>query len=177
MVTERPNSQVTLFIHRVPFHVWTDHSRTPSIDYWSIRLPVIPAEPGLLAPPPAVQPQEWVLDTGNTGEALAWRQHLITAGLDPGVGRAGTVGITSTLGSKKQFVPIRQADLWLVSNIPALASSPFRLEPFPGIPFRDVAQHPDPQFQRPLIGMRVLRRAGLLVELDFAGDTVSIWTP
>jgi hypothetical protein len=102
---------------------------------------VIPAEPGLPAPPPAVQPQEWVLDTGNTGEAFAWRQHLTAAGLDPDTGRAGILAITSSLGGKKQFVPIRQADLWLVSNIPALANSPYRLEAFPGIPFRDVTQH------------------------------------
>ena len=64
-----------------------------------------------------------------------------------------------------------------MSNIPALVTNPFRLEAFPGIPFRDVPQIPDPQLQRPLIGMRVLRRAGLMVELDFASDTVSIWTP
>lgn len=176
MVTERPKS-VTLFIHRLPFHVWTDNTRTPPTQFWSIRLPVIPAEPGLIVPPPAVPQQDWVLDTGNTGEAFAWRQHLIAAGLDPDVGRVGFMGITSSLGGKKQSVPVRQADLWLVSNMPALATSPFRLEPFPGIPFRDAPQHSDPQLQRPLIGMRVLRRAGLLVELDFASDTVSIWTP
>jgi hypothetical protein len=51
------------------------------------------------------------------------------------------------------------------------------LENPPGIPFRDVPQNPDPQFQRPLIGMRALRRAGLLIELEFGSDTVSIWTP
>ena len=177
MVRERPDSKVTLFIHRLPFHVWTDNTRTPPGQFWSIQLPEIPAGPGLVAPPPTVQPQDWVLDTGNTGEALAWRQHLVAAGLDPDMARVGFVGITSSLGGKKQFVPVRQADLWLVSNIPSLANSPFRLELFPGIPFRDVPQNPDPQLQRPLIGMRALRRSGLLVELDYASDTVSIWTP
>jgi len=168
---------VTLFIHRLPFHVRIDNTRTPPLEYWSIRLPVIVTDVGLPAPPANAQAQDWTLDTGNTGAAFAWRQHLIDAGLDPDVGRVGTMGITSSLGGTKQFVPIREADLWLVSNIPALAAHPFRIELFPGIPFRDVPTLPDPQLQRPLIGMRALRRARLRIELDFAGDTVSIWTP
>jgi hypothetical protein len=36
---------------------------------------------------------------------------------------------------------------------------------------------PDPQFQRPLIGIRALRTAGLRLEIDFAADTVSVRTP
>jgi hypothetical protein len=36
---------------------------------------------------------------------------------------------------------------------------------------------PDPEFQRPLIGIRALRSAGLRAEIDFRQDTISIWTP
>ena len=36
---------------------------------------------------------------------------------------------------------------------------------------------PDPEFHRPLVGMRALLRARLRVELDFVGKTLSLWTP
>jgi hypothetical protein len=36
---------------------------------------------------------------------------------------------------------------------------------------------PDPHFQRPLIGIRAMRSAGLRIEIDFAADTLSAWTP
>jgi hypothetical protein len=85
---------VTLFIHRLPFHVWIDNSRTPPLEYWSIRLPVIVTDVDQSAPPANAQAQDWVLDTGNTGAAFAWRQHLVAASLDPEVGRVGTMGIT-----------------------------------------------------------------------------------
>ena len=168
---------MTLFIDHLPFHFWTDNTRTPPVQFWSIRLPVIVSESGLLAPPPNAQPQEWVLDTGNTGDAFAWRQHLIVAGLDPGIGRAGSRGVASSMGGPKQILPIRSADLWLVSNLAALAATPYKIELNPGIPFRDVPTVPDPQLERPLIGMRALRRARLRIELDFTSDAVSIWTP
>lgn len=41
----------------------------------------------------------------------------------------------------------------------------------------DIHTLPDPQFQRPLIGIRALRSAGLKVEIDFFHDTVSVWIP
>jgi hypothetical protein len=78
---------------------------------------------------------------------------------------------------RREIVPIRTADLWLVSNIPALASAPYCLRLYRGIPFRDVPSTPDPHLNRPLIGIRTLRRAGLRVEMDFAQDTISVWTP
>ena len=129
------------------------------------------------APLPHAVPQEWVFDTANTGDALAWRYHLLAAGLDPDVGRVGSVRIRSSIGAPKPLVPIRSGDLWLISNIPALAATPFKLELDPGIPFRDVKTVPDPQLDRPLIGIRAVRRARLRIDLDFSADTVSIWTP
>ena len=41
-----------LFIDRLPFHQWTDQTRTPPLIYWTVVLPVILTEPILLTPPP-----------------------------------------------------------------------------------------------------------------------------
>jgi hypothetical protein len=166
-----------LFIDRAPFHCWIDQTRTPPQQHWSVVLPVLVTEEGLPAPPAHASPQDWVFDTGNRGEAFAWRQHLLDADLDPDVRRdLGVVTVTSAFGSKAQL-PIRLVDLWLVSNLPTFQGQPWRLELDPGLPFRDVATLPDPNFHRPLIGLRALRRAGLLVEVNCRQDTVSVWTP
>jgi hypothetical protein len=166
-----------LFLDRLPLHFWTDRTRTPPQSHWSVVLPVLVTDPNLPAPPASALAQSWCLDTGNTGEAFAWRHHLLTAGLDPTKHLAPTRAVlTSSLGARL-LVRVRAADLWLVSNIPAHQGSPFRLHLDPGIPFHDIPTLPDPNLNRPLIGLRALRRAGLRVELDFANDTVSVWTP
>jgi hypothetical protein len=67
--------------------------------------------------------------------------------------------------------------VWLASNLPALQSNPYRIRMERGLPFLNLPFRPDPLFNRPLIGMRSLRRAGLRVEIDFAADVVSVWTP
>jgi hypothetical protein len=168
---------VPLFIDRLAFNYWEDRTRTPPLGYWTVILPVLLTEPNLSAPPAGLVPQEWVLDTGNRGEGYAWRQHLILAGLDPDQNRlASPVAITAVVGVKAR-VPARNADLWLVSNLAVLANQPYRLALQRGLPFQDVPTPTDPQFQRPLIGLRALRRAGLRVEIDFANDTISVWTP
>ena len=165
-----------LFIDRLPFHQWTDATRTPPLTYWTVVLPVILTEPTLQAPPPVTGVQEWALDTGNRGEAFAWRHHLVQGGLDPDQGRMPQPMTIRTVAGRLS-VPVRDADLWLVSNIPALQPTPYRISLHRGLPFFDVPTPPDPQFQRPLIGIRALRSAGLRVEIDFAADTVSVWTP
>jgi hypothetical protein len=168
---------VPLFIDRLPFHYWEDRTRTPPLGYWTIVLPVLLTEANLPAPPPGLLPQEWALDTGNRGEGYAWRHHLIQAGLDPDQNRLPQpVAITAAVGGKT-LVPIRQVDLWLVSNLPVSPPDPYRIVLHRGLPFQDVPTIPDPQFQRPLIGIRAMRAAGLRVEIDFAHDTVSVWTP
>jgi hypothetical protein len=42
-----------LFIDRLPFHCWTDATRSPPLSYWTVVLPILVAEP-LLSVPPAV---------------------------------------------------------------------------------------------------------------------------
>jgi hypothetical protein len=165
-----------LFIDRLPFHHWLDQTRTPPLPYWTVVLPVILTEPTLVTPPPVAGVQEWVLDTGNRGEAFAWRHHLLQAGLDPDQGRMPQPMTIRTV-TGRLLVPVRDGDLWLVSNIPALRPTPFRIVLHRGLPFHDVPTLPDPQFQRPLIGIRALRSAGLRVEIDFSRDSVSVWTP
>jgi hypothetical protein len=167
---------VPLFIDRLPFNRWTDSTRTPPLPTWTTVLPIVLTEPTLLNPPSVTSATDWVLDTGNRGEAFAWRYHLIQAGLDPDQGRLPLPLIVRTVAGQTT-VPVRYAHLWLASNIPALRSTPYRMVLHRGLPFHDVPSRPDPQFQRPLIGMRALRSAGLKVEIDFANDTVSAWTP
>jgi hypothetical protein len=168
---------VVLLLDRFPFHCWTDKTRTPPQEYWSIVLPVLLTEPGLAAPPATAISRAWLFDPGTRGEAFAWRQHIVDASLDPDLDRLpNSVAITSALGGK-ELLPICAADLWLVSNLPALGGTPWHLELLPGLPYRDGPQFPDPEFHRPLIGLRPLLRAGLKVELEFAQKTVSIWVP
>jgi hypothetical protein len=147
------------------------------LTYWTVVLPIVVAEPSLVAPPPVTRVQEWVLDTGNRGEAFAWRHHLVLANLDPDQGRLPQPMTIRTVAGKIT-VPVRDVDLWLVSNLPGSPPpEPYRLVLHRGLPFYDVAVVPDPQFQRPLVGIRALRAAGLRVEIDFGHDTVSVWTP
>jgi hypothetical protein len=40
-----------LFIDRLPFHCWTDSTRTPPLSHWTIVLPIVLTEPMLLQPP------------------------------------------------------------------------------------------------------------------------------
>jgi hypothetical protein len=166
-----------LFIDRLPLHRWTDHTRTPPRSYWSVALPVLVTEAGLAGPPTGAPLQQWFFDSGHFGEAFAWRYHLLSAGLDPDLNRSPVrVRVTTSVGGRA-LVPIRQADLWLVSNLPAYRHTPCRLPLERGIPFQNIATLPDPQFNRPLIGTGALRRARLRIEIDFGADTVSVWTP
>jgi hypothetical protein len=142
-----------LFIDHLPLHWWTDNTQSPPRTYWSVGLPVLVAEASLAAPTGVIE-QQWYFDTGSLGEAFAWRHHLVVAGINPDQNRwPGSILVTSSVGGRTQ-VPVRQADLWLVSNVAAFQNAPYRLALERGIPFRNVPALPDPQFNRPLIGMR-----------------------
>ena len=165
-----------LFIDRLPFACWTDATRSPPLSYWTVVLPIMVTEPSFLVPPPVSLVQDWVLDTGNRGEAFAWRHYLLQAGLDPDLGRLPQPMTIRTV-TGRAIVPVRDVDLWLVSNLPGQPLEPYRIVLHRGLPFQDTRTTPDPHFQRPLIGIRALRSAGLRVEIDFAHDRVSVWTP
>ncbi len=114
---------VLLFIDCLPLHHWVDNTHTPPIRHWSIRLAVLPSPIGLS--PSTARPQQWVVDTGFTGEAFAWRYHLKDAGLDPDTDRGAPVQLRGSANVGRVQVPVRRADLWLVSNLPQLP--PFSL--------------------------------------------------
>jgi hypothetical protein len=67
--------------------------------------------------------------------------------------------------------------IFCIEPLPVSPPDPYRIVLHRGLPFMEVLTIPDPQFQRPLLGIRALRSAGLRVEIDFAHDTVSVWTP
>ena len=117
-----------------------------------------------------------MLDTGNRGEAFAWRAHIDQAGLDPNQHRL-PMPMTIRTVTGKTTVPVRDVDLWLVSNLHISPPPPCRIVLHRGLPFHDVSTIPDPHFQRPLLGIRAMRSAGLKVAIDFANDTISVWTP
>jgi hypothetical protein len=116
------------------------------------------------------------MDTAFSGEAFAWRQHLQEVGLSPDADLLDSRRFGGALGAVEEL-PVRDADLWLFSNLPALRESPWRIELGEGLAFRNVPHLPNPQLNTPLIGIRALRRAGLRVYRDFARATVSVWTP
>jgi hypothetical protein len=138
---------------------------------------VILTESDVLVPLPTAPVQYWLFDPGFRGEAFAWRHHLQVAGLDPGINRIlYTTKLVWAVGNE-QHVPGRDASLWLASNLPTLQGSPCRLELSRGILFRDDPKLPDPERNRPLLGLRLFRQARLKVELDFDHGTISVWTP
>src|SRR5262249_44705220 len=102
--------------------------------------------------------------------------HLLQAGLDPDQRRLPQpMTIRTVMGSVT--VPVRDVDLWPVSNLPGQPLEPYRIMLHRGLPFQDTPALPDPHFQRPLVRIRALRAAKLRVEIDFEHDTVSVWRP
>src|SRR5262249_44857757 len=134
-----------------------------------------PSDPGR-PPHPRIRYQRWALDTRFTGEAYAWRHHLVEAGLDPNRFHNGSTNLVP-LGGSPQGFPVRNADLWLVSNLAPFQSTPLRIDLNRRLAFRERSSLPDPESNCPLLGMRALERAGLKVLIDFRRGTVSVWTP
>jgi hypothetical protein len=81
-----------------------------------------------------------------------------------------------TANDAAESLPTRRAAVWLVSNIPALRHSPYRLALSPGLPFYDRTPRRTANLF-PLLGMGALRRARLKVQIDFDAGTLSVWTP
>jgi hypothetical protein len=75
-----------------------------------------------------------------------------------------------------ESLPIRRAAIWLVSNIPALHQTPYRLRPLPGLPFYPRSPRRTTHLY-PLLGIGAFQRARLKVKIDFDAGTLSVWTP
>lgn len=170
-----------LFLDRVPFFVRPrrdGRALSPREDEQrlSVSLPILVTDPDVEIPPAPFRPQRWILDTGKEGEAQCWLCDLNNAGLDADAWIEGSTRVTSASGHS-QRLEIRNATLWLCSNIPALRDHPFRLDLNRGIAFdrsktvRHAADLP------PLLGMELLRAARLRVWVDYHNRTVSIHTP
>jgi hypothetical protein len=163
-----------LFLDRLPLHCWLDSAGK---SYYTVSIPALPADPRQSRPRHSRLVQRWRIDTGYSGEGLAWRSHLIEAGLDPRHHALGPTQLLTGLGSSVERAPRRSADVWLFSNIPALAQAPFRLELRFGLTFRDLAARRDPQQITPVIGMGCIRWNGLRFCVDGRQETLSLWVP
>ncbi len=166
---------MVLFIDRLPLHTWVPPRALPDRRLLSFSLPVIVSNPRS-RPRPGARPQRWDLDTRFTGEAYAWRHHLEEAGLDPDCRRNGSIRLTP-LGGASQDFPLRSANLWLISNIPAFRDAPYLIELDDGIAFHNIHFLPHPESNCPLLGMMALETTGLKLEMDCATRTVSVWVP
>lgn len=162
-----------LLVDRLPLHSWIAPGDPAQQPRWSVSLEVIPSNPGLDQPPVGSKPQRWAIDTRFSGEAYAWRHHLVEAGLDPDALRSGSVLLTPVGGTPARF-PTRDADLWLVSNLPGV--KPWRLELDLGIALRDTDRLPDPEVNCPLLGMGALAPSGLRIAVNFAKSSISVWS-
>lgn len=156
-----------LFIDRLPLH------------RGAITLPILISDQGAVAPSSSAQ-KLWAFDSGMSGDAFCWRFHLEQAGLDPDEDRLyRLVNVTTAVHFDRPVqLPVRRADIWLVSNIDSFQAAPHKLELAQGIVFRDELP---PLFSmtepRAFVGLRALRRAHLRLEVDFAARVVSVWTP
>jgi hypothetical protein len=162
-----------IFIDRLPMRRIFPHR--PDLTSWLPLVPAVLTEPHEPSPDLS-ECRPWKVDTGNALEAAVWRFHLERAGLNPAQRRAPLGLSAQSADGVVAALPVRQARLWLVSNIPALRASPVPLFLGTGLPFYDDV-HPNPESAIPLLGVRVLRRAGLKVLFDFAAATVSVWLP
>jgi len=126
-----------LFIDRLPLYSWPPRGALREDRLLSVSLPLILSNPGR-QPRSRARPQRWAVDTRFTGEAYAWRHHLVEAGLDPDDLRHG---FTSLL-------PLGRRPL----GFPALQSSPYQIPLDDGIAFRNVQSLPNPESNAPLLG-------------------------
>jgi hypothetical protein len=166
---------VLLFLDRLPLYSWVPPGSVSDVPLLSACLPLVVTDPD--SPPRTrARAQRWAVDSRFTGEAYAWRHHLVAAGLDPDMLRHGSAYLTPVQG-RPQELPLRRATLWLLSNLPALRDRPYRIELGRGIAFRDVGFLPNPESNCPLLGMRALEMAGLKVMMDFDSRAVSVWVP
>jgi hypothetical protein len=165
---------LNLLIDRLPFHQWVDRTRQPPREHWSIRLPVLISAPGLDAPPAGATIQEWVFDIGFTAQAFAWRWHLENAGIDLELWDVpSNSSVRSSIDNRKEPVRICQVDVWL-PEFPTRNDG--RIERLDlEVMYRDISNRPDPQLNRPLLGLRSFMSVGVKAEIDFLAKTTSMW--
>jgi hypothetical protein len=169
---------VPLFIDRLPFQYREVRSAGRDWLAWYALLPIILTDSDLQNPRGGGPCRPWKFDSGCAPDTCAWRFHLEGAGLDLTDQDRLDPEQTAIRAANDtaEELPIRRASLWLVSNIPALRNTPYRLVLDPGVPFYDRSPRRTVGLY-PLIGMNTFRRARLKVHLDFDAATISVWTP
>jgi len=171
----RKARSVPLLIDRLPIDCRFDRTCEPSEEYWAIRVPILLTPVGQ-RPAPDARPLPWVIDTGFTGEAFAWRHHLEESGIDFDKAKQRRAKIRWSASGEEASVWLCRAHLWLVSNVDA-PRKVHRLTLYRGLTCNETrVAAPDPERHRALIGMRLLIRLGLKVEIDSADRTFSIST-
>ncbi len=165
-----------MLFDQAAMHSWTDRTRAASREYWSVRVPVLISDPFLKSPPARQRRQFWTCDIGYTGAAYCLENHLREAGLDPAVWSfERTVANRSSLRPDKVHLPARQVRLWIPCDTSDKQTRYLMFDPHPGVVFGAPRKVLDPEFDRPLIGMKLLANSGLKIELDFVAKTFSIW--
>jgi hypothetical protein len=167
---------VPLFIDRLPLRETVVDYAGREVITWYPLVPIILTEPKLARPPEEALCRPWKLDSGNALDASGWRFHLEQAGLDSAIRRAPETMRVRSANDAVETLPIRNASLWLVSNIPELRDKPFHLPLYRGLPFFDRVPH-RPENVFPLIGVKAMRRARLKVQINFDALTLSVWVP
>jgi hypothetical protein len=162
---------VIRFLNALPF--WPPGA-PPESESLAVLIPVIPTEPDYPPPSATTRPFRWRLDTGCTSDGFISRSDLIEAGLNPNRPLLPSRPIRTTSGEVVSTGQ-RSLDLWLVSNIPALRDTPFRIGTNPGLHVSTATRQVFSHF--PILGMRALRRAGLKILLDYRRATASVWVP
>jgi hypothetical protein len=145
----------------------------------SIALRVKITNVGVASPPASSTPIVCYLDTGFAGEFFCWRAHLVAAGIDPDMYRdPRRQRLRATLHAERSLgVPIRRADVWLLSNLPEYQDKPYRVELKTGISFRNAQSRSGGAVPRAILGMQTLLIANAKVEIDFDRRTYSLWVP
>lgn len=105
------------------------------------------------------------------------RWHLEDAGVDLGLWDVpSNSSVRSSIDNRKEPVKICQVDLWLPEFPRRNDGRVERIET--EVLYRDHSTRPDPQFNRPLLGVRCFMSARTKVEIDFAAKTTSLlWPP
>lgn len=155
----------------------------------SVPLAIILAERGGDRPPSDAIAQEWYIDTGYQGDAFCSDIHLERVGLPPlanrVLGRKQKLWTSLNADQASIELPIRRAELWIVSNVDELADFPMRIELEPGNAVRErettshTAANPGPLHREPraIIGMKAFRRIGARLELRFDERAFSLFMP
>lgn len=167
-----------LFLDRVPFLSMSPAARVED-QPWVIPIPVVATESSRQPPRRPAQFYPWLLDTAYTGSAHVWQSDLRLIGLDPQRPMQPRPHATRSAYGAHSINQQRYAALWLFSNLPSMFDRPLLLPIGSGlevhVPAAPIARRGG--LGLPLIGTRLLIRAGLRADIDYGRQCLSAWIP